>query len=99
MQNSDTYVTEMIGVAIVKRVWPEDSPEWKAADEQRHVYDYRSKLYPKLEQRSLIHPDEYLTLCAQYRRESDLFAAQLTAAGYDPFPSGRAAPPATLHYP
>jgi hypothetical protein len=86
LQNGDTYITEMIGVAIAKRVWPEDSPEWKAANEQRRVYDYRSKLYQKLEQRALTHPDEYLTLCAQNRRESDLFAAQLVAAGYDPNP-------------
>jgi hypothetical protein len=86
LQNGDTYVTEMIGVAIAKRVWPEDSPEWKAAAEERRVYDYRSKLYSKLEQRALTHPGEYLALCTQNRREQDLFAAQLTAAGYDPNP-------------
>lgn len=86
LQNGDTYITEMIGVAIAKRVWPEASAEWKAAAEQRRVYDYRSKLYLKLEERALTHPEEYLTLCAQNRRESELFAAQLTAAGYDPNP-------------
>lgn len=86
LQNGDTYITEMIGVAIAKRVWPEDSPEWKAAAEQRRVYDYRSKLYLRLEERALAHPDEYLDLCAKNRRESDLFAAQLIAAGYDPNP-------------
>jgi hypothetical protein len=86
LQNSDNYLTEMIGVAIAKRVWPEDSPEWKAAAERRRVYEYRSKLYPKLEQRVLAHPDEYLNLCARTRREQDVFAAQLSAAGYDPNP-------------
>lgn len=86
LQNGDTYLTEMIGVAMAKRVWPEDSPEWQAAAEQRRVYDYRSKLYEKLATRAITHPGEYLTLCAQNRRESDLFAAQLTAAGYDPNP-------------
>jgi hypothetical protein len=89
LQNGDTYITEMIGVAIAKRVWPENSSEWKAAAEQRRVYDYRSKLYSKLEQRSLTHPEEYLILCTQNRREADLFAAQLTAAGYDPNPSAQ----------
>jgi hypothetical protein len=83
LQNGDTYITEMIGVAIAKRVWPEDSPEWRAAAEERRVYDYRSELYPKLEQRALTHPDDYLTLCSQNRREQDVFAAQLVAAGYD----------------
>lgn len=86
LQNGDTYMTEMIGVAIAKRVWPEESPEWKAAAEERRVYDYRSKLYSKFESRTISHPGEYLTLCAQNRRESDLFAAQLIAAGYDPNP-------------
>jgi hypothetical protein len=86
LQNGDTYITEMIGVAIANRVWPEDSSEWKGAAEQRRVYDYRWKLYQKLEQRALTHPEEYLALCAQNRREADLFAAQLTAAGYDPNP-------------
>ena len=92
LQNGDTYITEMIGVAIAKRVWPEDSPEWKAAAEERSVYDYRTKLYSKLEQRTITHPEEYLTLCAQNRREQDVLAAQLTAAG-------RAVPTATLHHP
>ncbi|HEY6621560.1 MAG TPA: hypothetical protein VIY68_18600 [Steroidobacteraceae bacterium] len=86
LQNGDTYITEMIGVAIAKRVWPENSPEWQAAAEQRRVYDYRAKLYPKIELRVLTHPGEYLAFCAQNRRESDVFAAQLIAAGYDPNP-------------
>lgn len=86
LQNGDTYITEMIGVAIAKRVWPEDSPEWRAATEERRVYEYRSKRYAKLEQHMLTHPRDYLTLCAQSRREQDIFAAQLTAAGYDPNP-------------
>jgi hypothetical protein len=88
-QRGDTYLTEIMGVAIAKRVWPEESPEWKAAAEQRRVYDYRSKLYVKLESRTFTHPREYLALCAQNRRESDLFAAQLIAAGYDPNPPGK----------
>jgi hypothetical protein len=86
LQNGDTYLTEMIGVAIAKRVWLEDSSEWKAASEERRVYDYRSKLFSKLEQRALTHPGEYLTLCTQNRREQDVFGAQLTSAGYDPNP-------------
>ena len=86
LQNGDTYITEMIGVTIAKRVWPEDSPEWKAAAEQRRVFEYRSKFYPKLEQRLSTHPGEYLTLCAQNRREQDVLAAQMTAAGYEPNP-------------
>jgi hypothetical protein len=34
-ENGDSVMTEMVGVAIAKRVWPEDSPEWKAAADKR----------------------------------------------------------------
>jgi hypothetical protein len=34
LEHGDTYITEMIGVAIAKRVWPEDSSEWRAAAEE-----------------------------------------------------------------
>jgi hypothetical protein len=97
LQNGDTYLSEMIGVAIAKRVWSEESAEWRAAAEARRVYDYRSEFYSKLTQRALTHPAEYLTLCAQNRREQDALAAQLSAAGYDPNPP--AAEPATSRIP
>jgi hypothetical protein len=89
LQNGDTYLTEMIGVAMAKHLWPEDSAEWKAASEERRVYDYRSKLFVKLSERGAKHAEEYLILCEQNRREVDLFAAQLTVAGYDPNPPAR----------
>jgi hypothetical protein len=85
-QNGDTYMIEMVGVNIAKHVWPEESAEWKAADSQRRVYDYRSKLYKELERHALNHPDDYLALCEQNQRESGLFAALIVAAGYDPNP-------------
>jgi hypothetical protein len=85
-QQGDTYLTEMIGVAIAKRVWPEDSPEWKAAAEARRVYDYRSKLWLKLDVADNAHTEKYLVLCSKYRREQDLWLAQITAAGWNPNP-------------
>jgi hypothetical protein len=48
-ERGDSYTTEMIGVGIAKRVWPEDSPEWSVAAEARRVYDYRSKASAQLE--------------------------------------------------
>jgi hypothetical protein len=87
MQRGDTAMTEMLGVAIAKRVWPEDSPEWKAAAEERRVNDYRAKLYSKVVFRSVTHPGEYLTLCAQNRREQDVLLAQLIALGENPNPT------------
>jgi hypothetical protein len=85
-ERGDTYVTEMIGVAIAKRVWPEDSPEWKAAAEARRAFEYRSKFWPALDISDMSHTEEYLTLCAQNRREQDVLLAQLIAAGKNPNP-------------
>jgi len=85
-ERGDTYITEMIGVAIAKRVWPEDSPEWKAAAEVRRVFEYRSKFWPASDIRDMSHAEEYLTLCAQNRREQDVLLAQLIAAGKNPNP-------------
>jgi hypothetical protein len=84
LQNGDTYLTEMIGVAIAKRVWPENSAEWNAAVDARRLYDYRSKLFST--QQGEKFADEYLALCAQNRREQDVFIAQMIAAGVNPNP-------------
>src|SRR5450756_2208992 len=67
-ERGDTYITEMIGVAIAKRVWPEDSPEWRAAAEERRVYDYRSKYYAKLVFWDATHAKQTFTMCATNRR-------------------------------
>lgn len=85
-QQGDTYLTEMMGVAIAKRVWPEDSPEWKAAVEARRVYDYRSKLWHEVSLSDNAHIGEYLNLCSKYRREQDVWTAEIIAAGGDPTP-------------
>jgi hypothetical protein len=85
-ERGDTYVTEMIGVAIAKRVWPADSPEWKAAAETRRVFEYRSKFWPALDIKDMSHAEVFLTLCAQNRREQDVLLAQLIAAGKNPNP-------------
>jgi hypothetical protein len=85
-QRGDTYLTEMMGVVIAKRVWPEDSPEWKAAAEAQRVYGYRSKLGEKLDLWGTTHAEEYLALCAKNRREQDVFRAQLIKAGENPNP-------------
>jgi len=88
-ERGDTYITEMIGVAIAKRVWPEGSPEWKAAVEARSVYEYRSKLWSQLETNEMYRQPEaerYLALCDKNPREQDVLMAQLVAAGRNPNP-------------
>jgi hypothetical protein len=84
----DTYFTEMIGIVIAKRVWPEQSPEWKAATEARRVFEYRGKLGDKIavDPSSEQAAKNYLALCAQRHREQDVNRAQLVAAGEDPDP-------------
>jgi hypothetical protein len=87
-EGGDTYLTEMLGVAIAKRVWPEQSPEWKAATEARRVFEYRGKLGDKIpvDPSNEQSAKNYLALCAQYHREQDVYRAQLVAAGEDPDP-------------
>jgi hypothetical protein len=88
-EHGDAYITEMIGVAIAKRAWPEDSPEWRAAVEARRVYQYRSKLWEKLEPKmwgGQREAERYLALCDRNRRERDVFEAQLVEAGENPDP-------------
>jgi hypothetical protein len=85
-ENGDTVITEMIGVAIAKRVWPEDSPEWRAAAEARRVYDYRAKSLAELESWNTTHAEQTLAMYSQNPREQDVFLAQLVATGKNPNP-------------
>ena len=86
-ESGDTVITEMIGVAIAKRVWPEDSPQWKAAADARRVYDYRSKLVLEVDFTSgAVNIKRYIALCSEYRREQDVLRAELIDAGKNPDP-------------
>jgi hypothetical protein len=88
-ERGDTYITELMGIALAKRVWPVDSPEWKAAAEARRVYEYRSGLWNRLALTSLSKrrwAEEYLALCADNRREQDVQRAGLIHRGMAPDP-------------
>jgi len=79
----------MIGAAIARRVWPEDSPEWKAAVEARRVYQYRARLLEALNRNGWYGrqaAERYLAWCDHNRREQDVFLAQLVEAGKNPNP-------------
>jgi hypothetical protein len=82
----DTYITEMIGVAIAKRVWPENSPQWTEATDARRAWDYRAGYLSHADAWNAAHTDEYLNLCAQNRREQDVYKAELIASGKNPNP-------------
>jgi hypothetical protein len=88
LQHGDTYLTEMIGVQIAQSSWPENAPEWQAAARERKVYEYASSRWAKvsggLAESSMA--ERYLLLCAQYRREQEVWRAQLIEAGERPDP-------------
>lgn len=86
LQNGDTYITEIVGVAIAKRVWPENSPQWMGATEAHRSWDYRAKYLRQSDAWGAAHTDEYLSLCAQNRREQDVYKAELIASGQNPDP-------------
>jgi hypothetical protein len=86
LQDGDTYITEMIGVAIAKRVWPENSLQWKEAMEARRSWEYRANFLSESDAWNAAHTDEYLTLCAQNRREQDVYKAELITSGKSPDP-------------
>ncbi len=80
-------MTEMVGVAIAKRVWPENSPEWQAAVDARRRFDYQGKMLIELAANTAAERmPNHISLCSQYRREQDVFRAQLVAAGISPDP-------------
>jgi hypothetical protein len=89
LERGDTYITEMVGVIIAKRVWPADSAEWKEAGDARRVYQYRSRLFQRIAFSSLkdeVSASRYLALCAQNRREQDVQRAALIDGGTNPDP-------------
>lgn len=85
-ENGDSFMTEMVGLAIAKRVWPENSPEWQAAVDARNLYEYRTKLWAELPPHTEAGVDRYVELCRQYRREQDVLRAELVDAGRNPDP-------------
>ena len=87
-ENGDTVITEMMGVAIAKRVWSEGSSEWNTAIERRRVFEYRTQLWKPLEPVNWSGPQaqKYIALCLEQSREQDVTRARLIDAGKDPDP-------------
>jgi hypothetical protein len=87
-ENGDTVITEMLGVEIAKRVWPEGSPEWKAAVERRRVYDYRVAAVGASGSatRSQAQALRYLAWSREWHREQEVMRAELLDAGKPPDP-------------
>jgi len=89
LERGDTSITEMVGIRIAERVWPENSQPWNEASEARRSWEYRSNLLSHAGEWDAPTLNEYLTLCAQNRREQDVDKALLVASGKDPNPPSK----------
>ena len=88
MRNGDTYVTEMIGIAIAQRVWPADGAEHADAVAARRLGKYRMATEATLTSK-LATPDDaerYLELLRTHRSEQEVAQTLIVAAGKDASP-------------
>jgi hypothetical protein len=95
LERGDTVITEMIGLAIAQHLWAVDSPEWKAAAERRRVIKYRMQMQYQADLHLWIGArwaEQYLSLCAQSRREQDVQLAEIIKAGKSADPPADWAP-------
>lgn len=89
LRRGDTYLTEMIGLLIAKRVWPEGSPEYQDALQARRVARYRMDTYGRIDSamaKDSAASQRYLDALAAHRTEQEVFVAEIVRAGLDPNP-------------
>jgi hypothetical protein len=89
LRRGDTYIAEMIGLAIAKRVWPERSPEYQDAVVAHRVLRYRMDMDVKISARHQwtdAYAAQYLELLATHRTEQEVALAEIVSAGIDPNP-------------
>jgi hypothetical protein len=89
MRAGDTYLTEMIGITIAKRAWPEGIPTYVDAISAKRVSHYRMDADGKL---SLHHflSSEYaakrLQLMMEKKSEQEVILAEILNARGNPIP-------------
>jgi hypothetical protein len=89
MRNGDTYITEMVGIAIAKRVWPETSAEYAEAVEARRLGQYRMRMEGKITLTALRRDAgavAYLQLIGTHRSEQEVALAVIANAEKNPTP-------------
>ena len=89
LRRGDIYLTEMIGLAVARRVWPEGSAEYRAALEARRVAVYRTDTDNGLTTRNILDNvwvQSHLALMAAHDTEQEVVLADLTNAGLNPDP-------------
>ena len=86
MRNSDTYITEMVGIAIATRVWPQGSSEFTDAVGARRVMEYRMSIQAEASIDTDAGARSYLALLTTHRTEQEVVLAVIAEEGKSPDP-------------
>lgn len=87
LRAGDTYITEMFGVSIDERVWPEDSAEFQESATAKQLARYRMQASVDVTSfGDAKHLQRYFELLAMHRTEQEVVAAELMDAGVSPTP-------------
>jgi hypothetical protein len=89
MRGGDTYMTEMVGIAIAKRVWPEGSPAYVEAISARRVAHYRMDAEGKISLRRFLFSGfaaKRLQLMTEKATEQEVILAEILNARRNPDP-------------
>jgi hypothetical protein len=89
LRSGDTYLSELIGIAIAKRVWPEGSAEYESALAARRTVRYRMHMDLEVNIRADFNEEfanNYLKLVATHQTEQEVGLAQIVDAGFSPDP-------------
>jgi hypothetical protein len=98
LRRGDTYIAEMFGLSLAKRLWPADSPEYGEVVQARRVMHYRMEAESKLipDPVDAERASHLLLLLGTHRTEQEAYVADIVAAGVkpDPSPDWTESPPA-----
>ncbi len=89
MGRGDTYLTELVGLAIAKRAWPEGSAEFINAINARRVAHYRMRTEGQISLNQLWssrYVAKRLQLMTEYRTEQEVVSAEILNAKLNPNP-------------
>lgn len=89
LRRGDTYITEMIGIVIAKRSWPDTSAEYQDAVAARRIAHYRMDTGFKADEKLGIGTkwaELTLKLLEETRTEQQVGLGLMKAAGLDPNP-------------
>ncbi len=90
MRGGDTYLTEMVGIAIAKRAWPEGSSEYVDAVSARRTAHYRMQADGKLSLHRLLssaYVEKHLQLMTAKTTEQEVVLAEIVNAKLNPNPT------------